>query len=45
MFDDTGEQVRRHLNINNRDNFVWDKVKRRHLNADIDALQNFIKNN
>ena len=43
MFDDTGEQVRTHLNINNRDNFVWDKVKQRHLNTDIKALQDFIK--
>mgnify|MGYP003648990809 FL=1 len=43
MFDDTGKQVRTHLNINNRDNFVWDKVKQRHLNADINALQDFIK--
>ena len=43
MFDDTGKQVRTHLNINNRDKFVWDKVKRRHLNADVNALQDFIK--
>ena len=43
MFDDTGEQVRTHLNINNRDNFVWDKVKQRHLNADVNALQDIIK--
>jgi hypothetical protein len=43
MFDDTGKQVRTHLNINNRDNFVWDKVKQRHLNADVNALQDIIK--
>ena len=43
MFDDTGKQVRTHLNINNRDNFVWDRVKKRHLNADVNALQDFIK--
>jgi|TARA_R110000823_G_scaffold234854_1_gene361057 hypothetical protein len=43
MFDDTGKQVRTHLNINNRDNFVWDKVKKRHLNTDIKVLQDFIK--
>jgi hypothetical protein len=43
MFDDTGKQVRTHLNINNRDNFVWDKVKARHLDADINALEKFIK--
>jgi hypothetical protein len=43
MFDDTGDQVRTHLNINNRDKFVWIKVRSRHLNADITALQDFIK--
>lgn len=42
MFDDTGKRVRGNLNINNRDNFVWDKVKTRHLSADINALQKFI---
>ena len=42
MFDDTGKQVRHNLNINNRDNFVWDKVQR-HLRTDIKALQDFIK--
>ena len=43
MFDDTGKQVRTNLNINNRDNFVWNKVRDRHLHADVKALQNFIK--
>ena len=43
FFDETGKQVRTHLNINNRDNFVWDKVRDRHLNADVNALQDFIK--
>ena len=43
MFDDTGKQVRHNLNINNRDNFVWDKVKTRHLEADIQALKKVIK--
>jgi hypothetical protein len=43
MFDDTGDQVRTHLNINNRDNFVWKKVRDRHLQADVKALQDFIK--
>jgi hypothetical protein len=42
MFDDTGKQVRTNLNINNRDNFVWDKIQR-HLTTDIKALQDFIK--
>ena len=43
MFDDTGKQVRTNFNINNRDNFVWSKVRERHLQADVDALKNFIK--
>jgi hypothetical protein len=42
MFDETGKQVRHNLNINNRDNFVWDKVQR-HLTTDIKALQDLIK--
>ena len=42
MFDETGKQVRHNLNINNRDNFVWDKVQR-HLRTDIKALQDLIK--
>ncbi len=43
MFDDTGKQVRSNLNINNRDNFVWEKVRDRHLQADIQVLKDFIK--
>ena len=43
MFDDTGKQVRTNFNINNRDNFVWSKVRERHLQADVDALKKFIK--
>ena len=43
VFDKTGAQVRTHLNINNRDNFVWTKVRKRHLEADVNALQDFIK--
>ena len=43
MFDDTGKQVRTNFNINNRDNFVWSKVRERHLQADVDALKDFIK--
>ena len=43
MFDDTGKQVRHNLNINNRDNFVWEKVRDRHLQADIQALKKVIK--
>ena len=43
MFDDTGKQVRSNLNINNRDNFVWSKVRDRHLQTDVRALEDFIK--
>ena len=43
VFDKTGVQVRTFLNINNRDNFVWNKVRKRHLEADVDALNRFIK--
>ena len=43
MFDDTGKQVRANFNINNRDNFVWTKVRDRHLDSDVKALQDFIK--
>ena len=43
MFDDTGKQVQSNLNINNRDNFVWEKVRDRHLQADIQVLKDFIK--
>lgn len=43
VFDKTGDQVRTHLNINNRDNFVWHKVRSRHLEADVKALEHFIK--
>ena len=42
MFDDTGKQVRHNLNINNRDNFVWEKIQR-HLRTDIKSLQDYIK--
>ena len=44
VFDKTGEQVRKHLNIRLRDNFVWDKVRGRHLTADVQLLKDFIKN-
>tara|TARA_B100000424_G_scaffold66595_1_gene49155 strand:+ start:549 stop:1265 length:717 start_codon:yes stop_codon:yes gene_type:complete len=37
--DNAGKQIRHNLNINLRDNFVWDKVRDRHLQADIDTLQ------
>tara|TARA_B000000557_G_scaffold247849_1_gene232014 strand:+ start:24 stop:746 length:723 start_codon:yes stop_codon:yes gene_type:complete len=43
VFDDTGKQVRKHLDINFRDDYVWSKIRERHLNADVDALKKFIK--
>ena len=42
MFDDTGKQVRANLNINNRDNFVWEIVRERYLQSDIDLLKKVI---
>ena len=44
IFDTTGTRVRKHLNINVRDDYVWKKVKDRHLNADVQILQQFINN-
>jgi|TARA_R110000796_G_scaffold6739_1_gene23605 hypothetical protein len=42
--DDTGRAVRENLNIQGRDNYVWSKVNDRHLNADVTALRNVLKN-
>ena len=42
--DNAGKQIRHNLNINERDNFVWTKVRDRHLSADVNALQTFIEN-
>jgi len=42
VFDDTAVLVRKNLNINIRDNYVWEKVRDRHLNADVKKLQEFI---
>ena len=39
LFDKTGKQVRSNLNIAKRDDFVWTKVRGRHLQADIDLLK------
>jgi len=41
--DNAGKQIRGNLNIAQRDRFVWTKVRNRHLNADVEALNNFIK--
>ena len=37
--DNAGKQIRHNLNINLRDNFVWEKVRDRHLQADVQALR------
>lgn len=44
ILDDTGNLVRKNLNINKRDDYVWSKVKDRHLDADAKKLQEFIDN-
>ena len=43
MEDDAGNQIRKNLNIRERDKFVWTKVRGRTLSADISALRNFIE--
>ena len=43
LFDETGKQVRKHLVINDRDDYVWTKIRERHLNADVELLKKFIK--
>jgi hypothetical protein len=44
IFDDTAVNVRKHLNINIRDDYVWSQVNQRHLQTDVDLLKEFIKN-
>lgn len=41
--DDAGKQIRQRFNIGKRDEYVWTKVRDRQLNADVEALTNFIK--
>ena len=41
--DDAGKQIRKNFNINLRDNYVWTKVRDRHLLNDVNALKKFIK--
>ena len=41
--DDAGKQIHLNLNIRERDNFVWKKVRDRTLESDVSALRNFIK--
>ena len=42
LFDSTATNVRSRLNIAKRDEFVWTKVRDRHLMSDVNLLQNFI---
>ena len=37
--DNAGKQIRKNFNINYRDNFVWTKVRDRHLQTDIEVLR------
>tara|TARA_A200000159_G_C7244977_1_gene306188 strand:+ start:16 stop:729 length:714 start_codon:yes stop_codon:yes gene_type:complete len=37
--DNAGKQIRHNLNINLRDNFVWKKVRDRHLYTDVNLLK------
>jgi len=41
--DDAGQQIRKNFRIPWRDVFVWEKVRGRHLDADVNALNDFIK--
>jgi hypothetical protein len=41
--DDAGKQIRKNLNINKRDQYVWTKLKGRHMDADVRVLKDFIK--
>ena len=42
--DDAGQQIRKNFRIPRRDIFVWEKVRGRHLDADVALLKNFIDN-
>jgi hypothetical protein len=44
IFDETGNNVRKFLNIANREDYTWKKVNQRHLEADVNLLKDFIKN-
>ena len=41
--DNAGKQIRKNLNIKQRDDFVWSKVKNRHLESDVSILRKFIE--
>lgn len=42
IFDETSVKVRKNLNINLRDDFVWKTVRDRHVKIDVDELKKFI---
>jgi hypothetical protein len=43
VFDETAELIRKKDNISKRDDWVWTKVRDRHLDADVEALRSFIE--
>ena len=43
LTDNAGKQIRKNLNIANRDEYVWKKIRNRYINADVNALSGFIK--
>lgn len=43
IFDDTANNVRKFLNIHNREDYVWKKVRDRHVQADVKELKKFIE--
>jgi hypothetical protein len=43
MKDDAGKQIRQNLNIAWRDEYVWEKVRDRHLQSDVAILKSFIE--
>ena len=43
LTDNAGKQIRKNFNIANRDEYVWTKIRERYINADVEALRNFIE--
>ena len=43
LTDNAGKQIRKNLNIANRDEYVWTKIRERYINADVNVLDDFIK--
>lgn len=43
IFDETATAVRSNLNIAQRDKFVWESVRERHLQSDVELLKSFIE--